>query len=69
MGWFSTPTNADHHNDGQRDASDGKPSTPPNSGLAGAAVRFVLGSSDTVREMNAEDRAYEKGYHNAEGQK
>lgn len=69
MSWFSTPTIADHHDDGQRDASDGKPSTPPNSGPAGAAIRFVFGSSDTVREMDAEDRAYEKGYSNAEGQK
>ena len=68
MGWFSsTPTVADHHNNGQRDASNGEPSTPPNSGLAGAAVRLVLGSSDTVRKRTAEDEAYQKGYDNTKG--
>jgi hypothetical protein len=57
----------DHHNDGQRDAADGKESSPPNAGLIGT---FVGSLSSDIRDLNqAEDRAYQAGYDNASKQK
>lgn len=68
MGWFSTPTPTDHHNQGQKDASEGKPSMPPDSGPV-ATVQVFLGSIAGGDQVKADGDAYRQGYNNTSGQK
>ncbi len=66
MGWFSTPAEA--HNRGQQDASEGKPSTPPDSGPV-AIVQVFLGSIAGGDQVKAEGDAYRQGYSSTSNQK
>lgn len=68
MGWFSTPTTTDHHNDGQKAASEGKPSTPPDSHPV-AVVQVFLGSIAGGDQVRADGDAYRQGYSNTSSQK
>lgn len=62
MGWF-TKTLTDHNNDGQKDASEGRARSEPNSTPPQRAAEFF--SSD-IRQLNQAERdSYNAGYDNA----
>jgi hypothetical protein len=57
-------TTQDHHNEGESDRADGNGYNRPHS----HTEEFFTWSSDSVKEVNSDNSAYQKGWNNADKQ-
>ncbi len=54
-----------HHNDGEKDAAKGEYHQPTPIGIS----TIILHSEETVKEFEARNEAYDKGYQNGRSQR